>query len=77
VNEAGAFGLTIRDNGRGITEDEESGQFALGLLGMRERALLVGGEIEINGIPGKGTTVTVRLPIVRAGRTIGEDSTRP
>jgi len=77
VNGAGAFGLTIRDNGRGITEDDKSGQFALGLLGMRERALLIGGEIEINGVPGKGTTVTVRLPIVRAGRTIGEDSTRP
>jgi signal transduction histidine kinase len=67
LNEAGAFDLIIRDNGRGITEDEKSGRFALGLLGMRERALLIGGEIEIEGAPGKGTTVTVRLPILRAG----------
>jgi PAS domain S-box-containing protein len=68
VEEAGALVLTIRDNGRGITEDEKSGQVAIGLLGMRERAHLIGGEIDITGVEGEGTTVTVRIPIVRAGR---------
>jgi len=60
--------LTISDNGRGITDDEKSGKRTLGLLGMRERAYLVGGEIDINGSDGNGTVVKVRLPIVPAGR---------
>ena len=59
----GEFILTIRDNGRGITDDEKSGQSTLGLLGMRERAHLIGGKIDITGIDGKGTVVTVRIPI--------------
>jgi PAS domain S-box-containing protein len=61
--EDGEFILTISDNGRGITDDEKSGQRTLGLLGMRERAHLVGGKIDINGLAGKGTVVTVRIPI--------------
>ena len=61
--ENGEFGLIISDNGRGITDDEKSGQRTLGLLGMRERAHLVGGKIEITGSDGKGTVVTVRIPI--------------
>ena len=64
VARAGAFILAIRDNGRGITEDEKSGPQAIGLLGMRERAHLIGAEIEITGVKGEGTVVTVRLPIV-------------
>lgn len=55
--------LTVWDNGRGITEEEQAGQKSLGLLGMRERAHLVGGSFEIEGVEGVGTTVTVRLPL--------------
>jgi PAS domain S-box-containing protein len=61
--EAGEFVLAITDNGRGITEDEKSGSQSLGLLGMRERAHLIGGEIAITGVEGKGTTLTVRIPV--------------
>ncbi len=68
ADETGAFVLRIRDDGRGITEDEKSGQLSIGLLGMRERAHLIGGEIDITGVQGEGTTVTVRLPMVGAGR---------
>jgi PAS domain S-box-containing protein len=60
--EDGELVLTISDNGRGITEKEKSGQ-SLGLLGMRERAHLIGGKIDITGSDGKGTVVTVRIPI--------------
>ena len=67
IEDEGEFILTITDNGRGITEGEKSGQLTLGLLGMRERAHLIGGEVDITGIEGEGTAVTVRLPIVRAG----------
>jgi PAS domain S-box-containing protein len=61
--EAGEFVLTISDNGRGITENEQSGLPSLGLLGMRERANLIGGKIQITGVAGKGTVVTLRVPI--------------
>ncbi|MCZ7626762.1 MAG: ATP-binding protein [Candidatus Methylomirabilis sp.] len=41
--------LAVVDNGRGITEQEMTDSNALGLLGMRERALLFGGEVTITG----------------------------
>lgn len=54
--------LEASDNGRGIRETEIDGTKSLGLVGMRERALILGGVLELRGVPGKGTTVTVRLP---------------
>lgn len=53
--------LRVRDNGRGITEAELAGRGALGLLGMRERARLAGGRLEIHGRPGAGTEVSVTI----------------
>ena len=61
--EDGEFVLTIIDNGRGITEKEKSGSQSLGLLGMQERAHLIGGKINITGVGGEGTVITVRVPI--------------
>lgn len=55
--------LTIADNGRGITEQELTGNHALGLLGMRERALLFGGEVTIMARHEGGTAVTVIIPL--------------
>jgi signal transduction histidine kinase len=54
--------LQIKDNGRGISEAQIHNTKSIGLLGMRERAALLGGEVVWRGQPGKGTTVTVRLP---------------
>jgi signal transduction histidine kinase len=62
--ESGYAALEVRDNGRGIGENQLSAPGSLGILGMRERALLLGGEFFI-GSPGKGTTVRVRIPIHR------------
>lgn len=61
--EESEFVLEIKDNGRGISESERLGIHSLGLLGMRERAHSIGGKVEINGSAGKGTVLTVRLPI--------------
>ncbi len=55
--------LEVRDDGRGITERERRNTRSLGLLGMKERALLVGGEVEISGAKGKGTKVVIRVPL--------------
>jgi PAS domain S-box-containing protein len=58
--------LEVKDNGKGISEHSLSRNDSLGLLGMRERALLFGGNVKINGNNakgGKGTTVTVQIPI--------------
>jgi signal transduction histidine kinase len=57
--------LTVRDNGLGIMPVEMSDSLSLGLLGMRDRARLIGGDIEIEGIEDKGTVVTARVPISR------------
>lgn len=56
------FELEVKDDGRGITESQRMNSQSLGLLGMKERALLVGGEVEISGKEGAGTTVVVRVP---------------
>ena len=59
--------LIIEDDGIGfvpkkIAVPEKSGR-GLGLLGMRERATLIGGEVEIESAPGSGTTIFVRVPL--------------
>ena len=63
--ESGHLSLLISDNGRGISMAEISSTKSIGLLGMRERAALLGGEFKISGAPGKGTTVTVIIPLPR------------
>jgi signal transduction histidine kinase len=60
--EAGWLLLEIRDNGIGFDERQLRPGTSLRLLGMRERALLLGGEFTIQSAPGSGTTVTVRIP---------------
>jgi PAS domain S-box-containing protein len=55
--------LEVQDNGRGILEDELRHTKSLGILGMRERAFLLGGDLDIHGAAGKGTTVVVRIPL--------------
>jgi PAS domain S-box-containing protein len=64
--EHGALVLTVTDNGRGITEAEKHSRQALGLLGMQERAHLIGGRVDIVGAPATGTTLHVRVPLARA-----------
>jgi PAS domain S-box-containing protein len=66
TEEADRLILTVTDNGRGITEQELAAKTSLGLLGIRERALLLGGEVAITGHPGAGTTVKVGMPLKRS-----------
>jgi signal transduction histidine kinase len=55
--------LEVQDDGRGISEADIAQSKSFGLLGMRERVHLLSGNIEIHGVPGKGTTVSVRIPL--------------
>ena len=63
--EEGALVLTVADNGCGITEAEKLSRESLGLLGMQERAHVIGGYVDIVGVPGAGTTLHVRVPLAR------------
>lgn len=66
--------LKVQDNGRGITPNELHRSKSLGLLGMRERAIQFGGRLEIVGVAGAGTTVTLTLPLHTNGeaRTVDQ-----
>jgi signal transduction histidine kinase len=54
--------LEVRDDGRGVTAEEVSDPHSLGVIGIRERAALVGGTVHFEGVPGRGTIVSVRIP---------------
>jgi signal transduction histidine kinase len=55
--------LVVVDNGRGFDPSEASAPGHFGLLNLRERALAVGGRLEVDSEPGAGTRIIVRLPI--------------
>jgi two-component system sensor histidine kinase DegS len=59
--------MSITDNGKGFSTSRLTGDLAregkLGVLGMEERARLIGGSLQIKSAPGKGTTVIARAPI--------------
>jgi PAS domain S-box-containing protein len=57
--------LIVRDNGKGITSREVADPNSLGLLGVRERAHLLGGRIRIRGTEEKGTSVILRVPLTK------------
>jgi two-component system, NarL family, sensor histidine kinase UhpB len=56
----GGVELEVADDGRGFAFDESEG--GLGIAGMRERALLIGGELTIESRPGRGTSVHLFVP---------------
>jgi len=58
----GRITLIVQDDGRGIAPQEAGGAQSLGLVGMRERARALGGDVVIAGTPGQGTTVTATMP---------------
>ncbi len=59
--------LKIKDNGRGIQNSELARTDALGIIGMRERATFLQGQISIEGSPGKGTALILEVPVENEG----------
>jgi len=64
--EAGAALLEVEDDGRGIDAEDIAKPRSLGLKGMRERALYLGGTLEVARAPGGGTRLRLRLPLAAA-----------
>jgi signal transduction histidine kinase len=58
---AGLLKLQIIDDGKGF--DTTAQRKTLGLLGMKERAIMIGGDLQLESLPGRGTTVTVTVPV--------------
>ena len=61
--DGGNVRLRVLDDGRGIRPEEASNPDSLGLLGMRERASLLGGSLSIGAGPAGGTLVSLALPV--------------
>ena len=57
--------LTVSDNGLGIAPDRINDPHSLGLFGLRERVYARGGQIQIRGIPRRGTKISVEIPLNR------------
>ena len=57
--------LTVMDNGKGISRKVIDSHDSLGVTGMRERTLALGGTFTLGGSRGKGTILTVRIPLSR------------
>ncbi len=55
--------LSIKDNGAGFDKNRIGAERTLGLLGMKERTLMMNGVYEISSEPGKGTSVIINIPI--------------
>ncbi len=62
-NENGACILTVVDDGRGVEAAQVNDRHSLGIVGIRERLLPYGGELHLEGAPGKGTTARVIMPL--------------
>ncbi|MBC7858545.1 MAG: PAS domain S-box protein, partial [Burkholderiaceae bacterium] len=61
--EDGQIRLEVFDNGAGFSPAAARRVGAFGLMGMRERALMLGGDVEVRSAPGEGASVRVRLPL--------------
>jgi len=63
VQDGPGLTLEVRDNGRGLPVGATQSTMALGVIGMRERAAGVGGELSLVGAPGKGALVRATFPL--------------
>jgi len=60
--------LEVSDNGRGITREQIHHPNSLGIIGMRERASSIGGDVEIDRGKTGGTSITMKIPLPRTGQ---------
>jgi PAS domain S-box-containing protein len=60
--------LVIKDSGCGFDPNQSEAQFGLGLISMRERARMIGGEIKVDSAPWQGARISVSVPFQRRKR---------
>lgn len=56
--------LKIEDNGVGFDEEKLNDPHSFGLIGIQERALYLKGQVTIKGVPQKGTTIALTIPLL-------------
>lgn len=59
--------LEIADDGKGITQEQITHPKSFGITGIRERVYLLGGDVNITGIPYRGTSLTAKIPLRKTG----------
>lgn len=59
----GGFSMMVSDNGKGLQPGDRSKGNSFGLMGIRERALFLGGELSITSSPGSGTVLRITIPL--------------
>jgi two-component system sensor histidine kinase UhpB len=59
---SGKITLDITDNGKGFPNEDQRARRSFGLIGMRERTAMLGGEIRIHSEPGAGTSIEIAIP---------------
>ena len=73
----GSLALEVRDNGRGIRPEDMTKSTAWGLRGMRERAVSLGGVLDVSGSPGQGATIALLLPLASPHAALPEENPAP
>jgi two-component system sensor histidine kinase UhpB len=59
----GAVDIAVSDNGRGFSPEDPRKPNSFGLMGLRERAYALGGDVRIESRPGNGTRIGVHIPV--------------
>ena len=59
---SGKITLNISDDGKGLPNEDQRKRGSFGLIGMRERVTMLGGEIRIHSEPGAGTSIEIVIP---------------
>lgn len=70
LRDANQIRLLIKDDGIGFEKQKAPANKTLGILGMKERTAMLGGSYEISSTPGKGTLVTVTIPVMETGTPV-------
>ncbi len=67
----GSVTATVSDDGRGFDPSAVEPGRGLGLIGMEERAEMMGGSLRVESLPGEGTSVRLEIPLTEGGAADG------